>query len=213
METLDQPYADTTEAAEHFDLGEGVHRVNLRFGFAETPDVPEALKSRLPESARFHPGKATFFLGRETYGVGPENRPPVALDRGEPLRAFSGAAFLPHPPDMYLDEAFEEHDDALCVPRQMAVLLNKPLNWMIDSFSEILDEGWRSVGVRPQEIEAWAALHGHPYFLVRAGKLVKIVEPPEKVGKAIAYTIYDGHATAPPAQCRSGAYHRRARKR
>lgn len=70
VETLDQPYADAAEAAGHFDLGEGLHRVNLRFGFAETPDVPEALKARLPESVRFHPGKATFFLGRETYGVG-----------------------------------------------------------------------------------------------------------------------------------------------
>ena len=39
-------------------------------GFAETPDVPAALKHRMPEKARFQPGKATYFLGRETYGVG-----------------------------------------------------------------------------------------------------------------------------------------------
>lgn len=70
VDTLDEPYADAAEAAEHSDLGAGIHRVTLRFGFADTPDVPEALKSRLPESVRFHPGKATFFLGRETYGIG-----------------------------------------------------------------------------------------------------------------------------------------------
>jgi KUP system potassium uptake protein len=70
VDTLDQPYADPSESLGHLDLGEGVHRVNLSFGFADTPDVPEALKARLPEEVKFHPGKATYFLGRETYGVG-----------------------------------------------------------------------------------------------------------------------------------------------
>ena len=68
--TLDQPMADPNEILEHEDLGEGLHRATLRFGFAETPDVPAALKSRLPEDIRFQPGKATYFLGSETYGVG-----------------------------------------------------------------------------------------------------------------------------------------------
>ncbi|WP_226895667.1 potassium transporter Kup [Luteolibacter marinus] len=78
VETLDQPYVDIAESASHSDLGEGMHRITLRFGFAESPDVPEALKTRLPEEARFQPGKATYFLGRETYGVG---RNAGALDR------------------------------------------------------------------------------------------------------------------------------------
>jgi len=78
VETLDLPYAEPGEAAEHLDLGAGLHRITLRFGFAENPDVPEALKQRLPESVRFHPGKATYFLGRETYGVGQHAGP---LDR------------------------------------------------------------------------------------------------------------------------------------
>lgn len=78
VDTLDQPYVDTDACAKHFDLGQGVHRVDLSFGFADTPDVPEALKTRLPEAVRFNPGKATFFLGRETYGVG---KNASALDR------------------------------------------------------------------------------------------------------------------------------------
>ena len=68
--TLDQPLANPDEMMDYEDLGDGVHRATLRFGFAETPDVPTALKLRMPESARFQPGKATYFLGRETYGVG-----------------------------------------------------------------------------------------------------------------------------------------------
>jgi len=70
VHTLDQPRANLDEALEHQDLGEGMHRVTLKFGFAETPDVPLALKTRLPESVRFQPGKATFFLGRESYAIG-----------------------------------------------------------------------------------------------------------------------------------------------
>ena len=68
--TLDQPRASEEETLDHEELGDGLHRVTLRFGFAETPDVPAALKARLPESLRFAPGKATYFLGREMYGVG-----------------------------------------------------------------------------------------------------------------------------------------------
>jgi KUP system potassium uptake protein len=68
--TLDQPYASSGEMLEYQEMGEGLHQVTLKFGFAETPDVPAALKERLPENVRFQPGKATFFLGSETYGVG-----------------------------------------------------------------------------------------------------------------------------------------------
>jgi KUP system potassium uptake protein len=78
VDTLDQPYADPCACAQHADLGQGLHRVSLSFGFAETPDVPEALKHRLPDLVKFHPGKATYFLGRESYGVG---KNASALDR------------------------------------------------------------------------------------------------------------------------------------
>jgi len=67
--TLDQPRA-TDDGLDYEELGEGMHRVTLKFGFAETPDVPAALRARLPENVRFQPGKATYFLGHETYGVG-----------------------------------------------------------------------------------------------------------------------------------------------
>ncbi|RYD17610.1 MAG: potassium transporter Kup, partial [Verrucomicrobiaceae bacterium] len=68
--TLDQPHVNPDEVLDYQDLGDGLHRTTLRFGFADTPDVPDALKRRMPANARFQPGKATYFLGRETYGVG-----------------------------------------------------------------------------------------------------------------------------------------------
>lgn len=68
--TLDQPKASPEEMLDYEEIGEGIHRVTLRFGFTETPDVPAALKSLMPENVRFQPGKATYFLGSETYGIG-----------------------------------------------------------------------------------------------------------------------------------------------
>lgn len=68
--TLDQPFAGRDESLDTEDMGEGVYRMTLRFGFAETPDVPATLLERMPAELRFEPGKATYFLGRETYGVG-----------------------------------------------------------------------------------------------------------------------------------------------
>lgn len=70
VETLDQPRANENELLEFEDFGDGMQRVTMRFGFAETPDVPEAFKNRMPAEHRFPPGKATYFLGRETYFVG-----------------------------------------------------------------------------------------------------------------------------------------------
>lgn len=68
--TLDKPRANPEEILEYEEIGEGLHRVILRFGFAETPDVPEALQSHLPETLHIQPMKTTYFLGSETYRVG-----------------------------------------------------------------------------------------------------------------------------------------------
>jgi KUP system potassium uptake protein len=68
--TLDEPHATEANSLTHEENGEGLHRVVLRFGFADEPDVPNALKKHLPQAIRFQPGKATYFLGRETYAVG-----------------------------------------------------------------------------------------------------------------------------------------------
>jgi KUP system potassium uptake protein len=102
VETLDEPHSNPDEAAEHLELGEGLHRVTLRFGFADTPDVPDALKTRLVDSCRFQPGKATYFLGRETYGVGKKagylDRTRLALFAGMARNASPATAYFRLPP-------------------------------------------------------------------------------------------------------------------
>ncbi len=68
--TTDQPRAAEEDLLEYEDLGCGMQNVTIRFGFTETPDVPAALKARLKDDRKIQVGKATYFLGRETYGVG-----------------------------------------------------------------------------------------------------------------------------------------------
>lgn len=68
--TVDQPHTCSEESLEYQEMGHGFYQVTLKFGFADTPDVPTALKNLLPEELRFQPGKATYFLGSETYCVG-----------------------------------------------------------------------------------------------------------------------------------------------
>jgi KUP system potassium uptake protein len=70
VSTSNEPHTSGPESIIHQDLGEGVHRVTLQFGFADNPDVPHALRKLLPETLHFNPGKATYFLGRESYGIG-----------------------------------------------------------------------------------------------------------------------------------------------
>ncbi len=72
--TLDQPHANEQTMFDYEALGDGMFRAILRFGFADTPHVPAALKRHMPSESRFHPGKTTYFLGRETYGVGKRAR-------------------------------------------------------------------------------------------------------------------------------------------
>ncbi len=68
--TTDQPKAAPEDQVEYEDLGNGLQSVTIRFGFTETPDVPAALKQRLKGEMKLNVGKATYFLGRENYGIG-----------------------------------------------------------------------------------------------------------------------------------------------
>jgi KUP system potassium uptake protein len=97
IETLDQPHVNPHESLHHEDLGQGVHRVTLSFGFADTPNVPVALRTRLPEALAFSPGKGTYFLGRENYGM-PKNA--SVLDRVR-LAVFAAMARNASPATAY----------------------------------------------------------------------------------------------------------------
>ena len=54
-----------------------------------------------------------------------------------PLGALTAASAFLCRPEHIIPEAFEEHDDRLCVPRQVAALLRRPLEMIMDEFGNV----------------------------------------------------------------------------
>jgi len=61
------PWVPEEERLETVDVGNGVHRVKLRFGFMETPNVPDALEVPFAEMGVTDRTEILYVLGRETY--------------------------------------------------------------------------------------------------------------------------------------------------
>jgi KUP system potassium uptake protein len=92
VDTLETPYADPEERIEVSDLGHDFHRVLLRFGFAEDPNVPAALHACAEQGLDIKMMDTTFFLSRET--IVATDRAGMALWRDK-LFAFLARNALP----------------------------------------------------------------------------------------------------------------------
>jgi KUP system potassium uptake protein len=64
--TLDEPEAEPGRRTEVEELAPGIHRVRLRYGFMESPNVPRALEELTALGVAYDPMQASYFLGRET---------------------------------------------------------------------------------------------------------------------------------------------------
>jgi KUP system potassium uptake protein len=64
VQTADEPEVSRERRAEVTELAPGMHRVILRYGFMESPNVPRNLE-QLNGAIRFDPMQASYFLGRE----------------------------------------------------------------------------------------------------------------------------------------------------
>ncbi len=105
----------------------------------------------------------------------------------------NAAAHLPYP-EQILEEAFVEHNDFLCVPRQIGILLGRSLAEMCASFDDLLGKTtWRVDGICAKTLKKWCALRGHPMFFVSGAQLVLMHEPPVKRGRALAGVAFNGH--------------------
>jgi KUP system potassium uptake protein len=65
VETLEVPYVGSEDRIECETLGAGLHRVTVRYGFAQDPHVPAALAQCPEQGLGFRPMDTTYFLGRE----------------------------------------------------------------------------------------------------------------------------------------------------
>ena len=66
VETEDRSHLGEEERFEWSDIGNGVYRMTLHFGFMEDPDIPTVLERIGTGDMRFNPMATSYFLGRET---------------------------------------------------------------------------------------------------------------------------------------------------
>lgn len=106
VETEERSYLSEDERYEWSDLGHGVHRLALHFGFMEDPDIPTVLEGISPAPVPFNSMTTSYFLGRET--LIPTKRAGMAIWR-EHLFAWmvrnssSASSFFSLPPNQVIE--------------------------------------------------------------------------------------------------------------
>ncbi|MEV8520280.1 potassium transporter Kup [Dyella marensis] len=93
VEMLETPVAEADERIQITPLGGDFYGLALRFGFAEDPNIPQALLRCSKAGLPFDMMDTTFFLSRETI-IADERRPGMALWRDK-LFAFMARNALP----------------------------------------------------------------------------------------------------------------------
>ncbi|MEI7036531.1 potassium transporter Kup [Fulvimonas yonginensis] len=93
VKILETPVAEADERVEITPMDGGFYGLELRFGFAEDPNIPQALSLCSREGLPFDLMDTTFFLSRETI-VADAHRPGMALWRDK-LFAFLARNALP----------------------------------------------------------------------------------------------------------------------
>jgi KUP system potassium uptake protein len=66
VEMEERSYLGEKERFAWQELGNGVFRLSLHFGFMEDPDIPAVLERLGPRPVNFNPMTTSYFLGRET---------------------------------------------------------------------------------------------------------------------------------------------------
>jgi KUP system potassium uptake protein len=93
VEMLETPVADYEERMEVIEYGNGFYGLQLRYGFAEDPNIPLSLSRASTLGLDFDMMDTTFFLSRETI-VADVRRPGMALWRDK-LFAFLARNAMP----------------------------------------------------------------------------------------------------------------------
>jgi len=116
--------------------------------------------------------------------VDAEGRVDVQTALRQPMAALpeaprSCASQLPFA-DQILPEAFENHSDKLCVARQLAALLQRPLVQIVGTFTALKwGDEWKQVGLTAEDLKEFCVSEGHPFFFMSSGRLLLTYEPPE----------------------------------
>ena len=66
VSTTQAPFVKPQDRLDVTELGCGFHRIVARFGYMETPNVPELLAAKAVVRLGIEPARTTYYLGRET---------------------------------------------------------------------------------------------------------------------------------------------------
>jgi KUP system potassium uptake protein len=69
VQTVDEPEVAADQRTEVAELAPGIHRVVIRYGFMESPNIPRALEE-IGDAVHFDAMQASYFLGREVLVAG-----------------------------------------------------------------------------------------------------------------------------------------------
>jgi len=72
--STDTPYVSRNERVTLTDLGQGFYRILARYGFMQTPNVPEILEHASAKGLEIDHYSTSFYLGKETIVIGRESR-------------------------------------------------------------------------------------------------------------------------------------------
>jgi KUP system potassium uptake protein len=106
VETEDRAHLGEEERFEWQELGFGVFRLTLHFGFMEDPNIPDTLERLSTSTMRFNPMATSYFLGRET--LIPTKRRGMAIWREHVFawmtrNASSASVFFSLPPNQVIE--------------------------------------------------------------------------------------------------------------
>ncbi|ABC62870.1 potassium transporter Kup [Erythrobacter litoralis] len=79
VEISDIPYVDPAKRCEYSEIGQGIYRAILHYGFMEETNVPEGLKSMQQCGGEFDMMQTSFFLSRQT--LLPSDKPGMPIWR------------------------------------------------------------------------------------------------------------------------------------
>jgi KUP system potassium uptake protein len=65
VQTADEPEVGAELRMEVSERAPGIHRVVLRYGFMESPNIPRDLEALNERGVSFDPMQASYFLGRD----------------------------------------------------------------------------------------------------------------------------------------------------
>ena len=105
------------------------------------------------------------------------------------------SSFIPFA-DHVIAGAWEQHNDHLCVIRQLSTLTGKSHCDLCDEFDALIDYEWRSEGISCEHVLQFCKAKSLPYYCVVGGRLQDHWEPEEPQGKAIAFCFYNNHMYA-----------------